>query len=67
MPLFVGGADGGCGVAVDLAHIYWGNQKPSPTEDGTTIGRANLNGTGVNQSFVDGAIGPCGVAVERSP
>jgi hypothetical protein len=29
----------------------------------STIGRAKLNGTGVNNSFIKGAIGPCGVAV----
>jgi hypothetical protein len=38
-------------------YIYWANHK-----DGT-IGRANLDGTGVNQSFVTGATSPCGVAV----
>ncbi len=36
----------------------------SLVENGTTIGRANIDGTGANQAFVDGAIGPCGVAVE---
>ena len=29
-----------------------------------TIGRANLDGTGVNQSFISTANGPCGVAVD---
>ena len=29
-----------------------------------TIGRANLDGTGVNQSFVSGASRPCGVAID---
>jgi hypothetical protein len=45
-------------VAVDGAHLYWAN-----AGDGT-IGRANLDGTGVNQSFIGGATGPCGVAVD---
>jgi virginiamycin B lyase len=43
------------------AFVYWANTGPS--FDGTTIGRANLNGTSVNHSFITGADGPCGVAV----
>ena len=42
------------------AQIYWAN-------NGTgTIGRANLDGTGANQSFITGspASVPCGVAVD---
>jgi hypothetical protein len=44
-------------VAVDGQHIYWTNP------DGQTIGRANLNGTGVNPSFITGAGDAYGVAV----
>jgi virginiamycin B lyase len=44
------------------AFVYWANA--GPTFHGTTIGRANLNGTAVNQSFITGANGPCGVAVD---
>ena len=54
-----------CGVAVDSGHIYWGNHSrfdPGFLVD-STIGRANLDGTGTNQSFITGANGPCGVAV----
>ena len=40
------------------AHVYWANNAD------TTIGRANLDGTGVNQSFIGGATLPCGVAVD---
>ena len=39
------------------AFIYWANP------DTGTIGRANNDGTGVNQDFITGANGPCGVAV----
>ena len=40
-------------------HLYWANGK-------TTIGRARLDGTGVEQSFVSGTgRGPCGVALDR--
>ena len=41
--------------------MYWGNF------GSTTIGRANLNGTGVTQSFISGAEAPCGVAVDVLP
>lgn len=46
-------------VAVDGAHIYWANYN-----DGT-IGRANLNSTGVDQGFINtGGFGVEGVAVD---
>src|SRR3954454_18366602 len=38
------------------AYIYWGS--------GSTISRANLDGTGVNRNFVTGADNACGVAVD---
>ena len=46
--------------AATHAYIYWANAS------GTTIGRANLNGTGVTQRFIKGASpgGSCGVAVD---
>ena len=44
------------------AFVYWATTG-SPTT-GTTIGRANLNGTGANQSFITGASRPTGVAVD---
>ncbi len=45
------------GVAVNGNHIYWAN-------DNDTIGRANLDGTGVNQSFITAAADLYGVAVD---
>ena len=55
------GADIPCGdVAVNGAHIYWANY------DGDTIGRANLDGSGVDQNFISGADEPCQVAVDAS-
>jgi hypothetical protein len=45
--------------------IYWANLNILAF-DGTTIGRANLDGTGVDDSFITGAAGPCGVAVNSS-
>jgi Tol biopolymer transport system component len=39
-------------------HLYWANH--------TTLGRARLDGTGVEQSFVSGTgRGPCGIALDR--
>ncbi len=67
---FISGADGPAGVAVDSAHIYWANcggiadQGCSGNTVGTTIGRANLDGTGVNEDFITGASAPCGIAVD---
>jgi hypothetical protein len=51
------------GIATDGSHVYWANEN-QPTFD--TIGRANVDGTGVNQSFVLGATNPCGVAVDSA-
>ena len=41
-------------------HLYWANYGTG------TIGRANVDGTGANQSFISGASGPVGVAVDAS-
>ena len=43
------------------AYVYWANYT-----SGATIGRANLNGTGANQSFISGASQPEGVAVDAA-
>jgi hypothetical protein len=47
-------------VAVDGSHIYWSNP-----DDGT-IGRANLDGTGVDPAFIRGAGAPNFIAVDSS-
>jgi len=49
---------GTTGLAIDGQHIYWSNFSSS------TIGRANLDGSAVNQSFITGATNPGGVAVD---
>jgi Low-density lipoprotein receptor repeat class B len=54
-----GGSPDVCGVAVDAAHLYWTN-----LENGT-IGRANLDGSGVNQRLIAAPI-PSGVAVDAA-
>jgi hypothetical protein len=39
--------------------VYWSNESP-----GTTIGRAKINGTGLNDNFITGLNNPAGVAVD---
>jgi virginiamycin B lyase len=56
---FITGASNPCGVAVDAAHLYWGNNALTGT-----IGRSSLDGTGVNQGFITGGSNPCGVAID---
>lgn len=69
---FITGAQSPLGIAVDARHIYWSNAGfdcHGPVVngcDGTTIGRANLDGTGVNQSFITGADTPGHIAVDRN-
>jgi len=43
------------------AYIYWAD---NPENDGTTIGRAENDGSGVNRNFITGLDGPCGVVVD---
>ena len=45
-------------MAVDGTHVYWANNASG------TIGRANLDGSNPNQSFITGANAPIGVAVD---
>ncbi len=44
------------------AYVYWANDGATST----TIGRANLNGTGANENFITGGKVPCFVAVDAS-
>jgi virginiamycin B lyase len=46
-----------CGVATNAKHIYWASRNGS-------IGRANLNGTGVDPSFIASGDSSCGVALD---
>jgi hypothetical protein len=57
---FIAGASTPCGLALDASsHLYWANAETS------TIGRANSDGTAVDQSFIAAGGGePCGVAVD---
>lgn len=42
------------------AHVYWAEGAAG------TIGRANLDGTGANDSFITGVQSPCGLAIDGS-
>jgi len=46
-----------CGVALDAAHVYWGGF-------GESIGRAGLDGSNPEPSFITGIDRPCGIAVQ---
>jgi virginiamycin B lyase len=43
------------------AYVYWANYNPG---HGTALGRANLDGTGANQSFIAAATDSIGLAVD---
>ncbi len=47
-----------CGVALDSRYVYWANAASD------TIGRANLDGSAVEQRFAAGAHDACGVGVD---
>ncbi len=55
----VNGSVEACGVAVSSNHVFWANKGGAAN----SIGRANLDGSSPNQSFISGANEPCGVAV----
>lgn len=57
--------DGPCGLALDGGHIYWGDRgghPPSGPRAGS-LGRANLDGSEANNTFVTGLERPCDVTV----
>jgi virginiamycin B lyase len=69
---FITGASTPGGIALDAASVYWSNASPlggagSLSFGGSTIGRASLDGTNVNQSFITGASSPLGVYADAAP
>jgi hypothetical protein len=46
------------GLAVDASHVFWTNR------DQGTIGRADLNATGVKLKFIAGLTNPTGLALD---
>ena len=62
IPVFVSVPGSPQGLAVDANFIYWADV------NGQTIGRANLDGSSPNPSFISStyAVGPVGVAVNAT-
>jgi virginiamycin B lyase len=56
--LVAAGAGAPGALALSPPHIFWAN------EGGSTIGEANLDGTGATESLIPGASSPSGVAVD---
>ena len=52
------------GLAVDAGHIYWAHN--GWDADTFTIGRANLDGTNVNQNFISSPGYAAGLAVDAA-
>jgi hypothetical protein len=50
------------GVAVEGGHVYWSLGKPS-----AAIGRANVDATGVDQTFIAAALDPIAIALDALP
>jgi virginiamycin B lyase len=58
-PSLIGEASGPCGIAILGTQLYWANAGNS------TIGRANTDGTAVNEDLIDVGAGEiCGVALD---
>jgi virginiamycin B lyase len=59
----------GRALAVDGAHVYWTGYSHDPVQSFggpaslSRIGRANLDGTGVDESFITGPVAPLDLAV----
>jgi virginiamycin B lyase len=53
-------------AATAQAYIYWSSNGPLGTHSGTTLGRADLDGTGVEDQFVTGASAPIAMAVDST-
>jgi hypothetical protein len=66
---FITGTSNASGIAISGPYIYWTNYGPtaayatSSSVPRTTIGRANLNGTGVNENFITGTHAGCGLVI----
>src|SRR5215470_7636360 len=53
-------ASGPAAAAAGPAHVYWTNGSAG------TIGRADLDGTGIDQNFITGVSGATGLAVDAA-
>jgi hypothetical protein len=58
-------------LAVDAGHVYWTNtgclgEGEKPLDEGGTIGRATIEGGGVESEFIKGASNPQGIAINAT-
>jgi hypothetical protein len=56
----------GYGTATAQAYVYWTDNGPGLASNGSTLGRADEDGSGVTHSFITGAGAPGGIAVNGS-
>ena len=54
---FISGLNSPHSLVISGKYIYWASRY------GNTIGRANLDGSGVHSNFITGAVGPWGIAI----
>src|SRR5947209_3793182 len=48
------------------SYVYWTNAGPGIANDGTTVGRADNDGSAVRHDFTNSGPGPAGMAVDGS-
>lgn len=53
-------------LAVDSRHVYWANDNYYGPGVYEAIGRANLDGTSPDPTFITGVLGAFGVAVDSN-
>lgn len=69
-PNFITGLDAPLAVTADAEHVYWADRYtyyPDGVTGYYTIGRANLDGSGIDRTFITGLLNlPHGLAVDES-
>lgn len=69
-PNFITGLDAPLAVTADAEHVYWADRYqyyPEGVTGNYTIGRANLDGTGIDRTFITGLLNlPHGLAVDET-
>ncbi len=54
----------GCGAADAQGYVYWSDNGPGIASNGSTLGRANNDGSAVTHSLLTGAGAPGGIALD---